>query len=330
MKISVSEWASRFHERRQDSLTQATVTAGHRIYLGVWDTIYSRLPLGENIYDREWDALLVLDACRVDALRAVANEYEFFESDDVEAVWSVGTRSEEWYANTFTEQYREEIEETALVSANGYTESVFGSGDIIPIEVTVPFAKPNRNPVSKADFALYDPVWEYGRSDTLGVTPPRVVTDRAIEAGRNEYGRLVVHYIQPHSPYLAGAIEEDRPIKDTELNSWDALERGELTPEELWEMYLDNLRLALDEVRLVLNNIDAETVAITADHGELFGEAGLAGHPAGIPHPTLLRVPWVETTATNSASYEPSMRETEIGSSVETELEEQLDALGYL
>lgn len=44
--------------------------------------------IGTNVFDREWDALIVLDTARVDALRIVADEYNFIKN--VESIWSVG------------------------------------------------------------------------------------------------------------------------------------------------------------------------------------------------------------------------------------------------
>jgi len=44
------------------------------------------------------DLLVVLDACRTDALSAVADEYDGLI--DHEAVWSLGSTSDEWFAHT--------------------------------------------------------------------------------------------------------------------------------------------------------------------------------------------------------------------------------------
>lgn len=33
-----------------------------------------------SIWDREWDLLIVLDACRLDLLRSVENEFDFLQS----------------------------------------------------------------------------------------------------------------------------------------------------------------------------------------------------------------------------------------------------------
>ncbi|PSP48877.1 hypothetical protein BRC67_12005, partial [Halobacteriales archaeon QH_3_68_24] len=49
------------------------------------------------------------------------------------------------------------------------------------------------------------------------------------------------------------------------------------------EAYLDNLRIVLDEVAVLLENIDADTVAITTDHGEAFGERNFYRHPVACP-----------------------------------------------
>lgn len=82
----------------------------------------------------------------------------------------------------------------------------------------------------------------------------------------------------------------------------------------------------LDYVETLLSNVDAETVAITADHGELFGKY-LHSHPVGVIHPNLRKVPWAITTATDTQNYNPEMREAERAS--EQELQERLAALGY-
>lgn len=46
-----------------------------------------------NVFEREWDILLVLDACRVDLLASVADEYEFVQGG--RSIYSVGGTSPE-------------------------------------------------------------------------------------------------------------------------------------------------------------------------------------------------------------------------------------------
>ena len=79
---------------------------------------------------------------------------------------------------------------------------------------------------------------------------------------------------------------------------------------------------------ILLKNVDARTVAISADHGEAFGEYWEYGHHIGSLHPKVRTVPWVETTATDEGTYTPSIdppSQTSTGRSVEA----QLESLGY-
>jgi len=99
----------------------------------------------------------------------------------------------------------------------------------------------------------------------------------------------------------------------------------------VWDEYLDNLRSVLDSVELLLENVDAETVAITADHGELFGEWGLYSHIYGVPHPKLRNVPWVETTATDrETTSAEELLSSYSGLNDNENIEERLSALGYI
>jgi len=68
----------------------------------------------------------------------------------------------------------------------------------------------------------YEPPGEEGPlGHRKGNTPPRYVTDRAIEIGRTEsYDRLIVHYFQPHSPWVANAIDTNRDLKSHEDDWW--------------------------------------------------------------------------------------------------------------
>ena len=74
-----------------------------------------------------------------------------------------------------------------------------------------------------------------------------------------------------------------------------------------------------------LDNLDAETVAITADHGEAFGEYGVYRHPLGVPHPQIKRVPWTITTAKDTETYDPSFEPAR----ERKEVSEVLEEMGY-
>ena len=109
-------------------------------YLRCLQTIGRRLPYGTNVFEREWDVLVVLDACRADLLAAVASEIPFL--DDVETVRSVGSSSSEWLENTFVGHA--ETARTVMVTANTWTDRY----------------------LTADDFRALDEVWKYAWDDT--------------------------------------------------------------------------------------------------------------------------------------------------------------------
>ncbi|MCU4754411.1 hypothetical protein OB919_20975 [Halobacteria archaeon AArc-curdl1] len=302
--------------------------------------VTSRKPFGKNIFTEEWDLLIILDSARYDMMADLTDEYEFLSN--VERIWSVGSTSPEWMANTFSEQYMAEISRSGYVTDNPHSATVlendlaerfqghrkditklqrYGQYDIVPAE----------------SLGLYDPVWKrdsgesrYDLYENYGV--PRNVTDRAIRTARqNDLDRLILHYMPPHRPFLINAIREDREPYEYERSPWGYI-RKTGDKDTAMGAAKDMLRWVLDDVELLLENIDADKVVITSDHGNGFGEFGTYGHPAGSLQQYVRRVPWVTTTATDSNSYEPEMltdedRNRDDKSGV---LEERLASLGYL
>jgi len=282
-------------------------------YLRALQALGRRLDYGTNVFDREWDVLVVLDACRADLLRSVAPDTGVLDS--VETVRSVGSSSSEWLENTFLDH--PETGRTVMVTGNTWTDRYLDA----------------------EAFAALDEVWKYAWDDDLGTVPAPAVTDRAIAAARErDPDRLVVHYMQPHHPFVPDPLDGDDGLARTgshsnTANPWVALRRGEVTAERVRAAYEANLRYVLAEVSGLVENVDGR-VAVTADHGNLFGEWGLYGHPMQTPVPALLRVPWAETTGVDRASRSPSLEPPEplpvsrvYGADSDRD---RLDALGYL
>jgi hypothetical protein len=306
----------------------------HDRYASLWATATHHHPLGTNVYDREWDVLIILDCCRVDAMRDVSPEYDFI--DEVDSMLSVGSTSREWIAKTFTRDRFNQIAQTAYVSANLYPRTIFewkryeyphreGEGEYRRAHMDIH----GFNPVDKQDFAFLDQVWEYTPDEMIaaGKVLPEFVTDRAIDIARTQTpNRLIIHYMYPHDPYIARAVQNQRELFDFEQEPMLAFRTDEPGFETVYEAYLDELRFALDSVEVLLNNIDAETVAISADHGDGFGEWGIYSHQFGALSPHVKKVPWVETTATDSGEYEPTNERTTDTSQA---YKERLEALGY-
>ncbi len=282
-------------------------------YLRALQAVGKRVSYGTSVYERPWDVLVVLDACRVDVLRSVAPEYEFLET--VASVRSVGSSSSEWLENTFTDTT--ELARTVMVTGNTWTDRYLDADC----------------------FGALDEVWKYAWDDELGTVSAEAVTDRAISMARkHDPERLIVHYMQPHHPFVPQPVAGDEGMvrsgsHSSSSNPWTALRRGELDRKQVWDAYESNLRYALDSVEGLLENVDGR-VALTADHGNLFGEWGLYGHPMHTPVPALLAVPWVETTGRDQRTREPTLSPPEslpvsrvYGAEND---DERLEALGYL
>ena len=336
MTIEVREWLAKARAVMDDDDVAGGLKLGaYYLYVGLWLTLSTRVRFATPAFEREWDLLVVLDTCRTDALAAVADEYDFL--DDRDSVRSPGSTSGEWVAHTFDRAYADEISRTAYVTANPHSNAVLRDRLLPPQYVPAPATWPDWDPVAPDEVGLLDEVWADARDDRLGVVPPATVTDRAIAAGREaDLDRLVVHYMQPHAPYIADVVDGEDPLSEACAEPFEALRRGEVDREEMWDSYLDNLRLAVDEVESLLENVDAERVVITADHGEAFGEWGFYEHPVGCPLPAVKRVPWVETTATDRGTRSPTPAASESAASesvasdpAERDVDEQLRDLGY-
>jgi hypothetical protein len=321
-----------------DGWKRKTLFSVYYNYVGLWLTLSTRFRLGTHVLDEEWDLLIVLDTCRVDALEAVADEYEFI--GEVDAITSLGSTSDEWMSQTFDTDHRDRISRTGYVTANPYSDAVFHHGEYPPAYRQPIATWPAWDVVSADEFGLLDEVWRYGTDERMKVTPPAVTTDRTIRANRTrDLDRLVAHYMQPHIPYISelvraagrdeGTSVDDATVDEVDANPFELLRTGAVDRTTVWTRYLDNLRLVLDSVGLLLENVDADRVVITADHGEGFGEYGVYEHPVGCPAPTVKRVPWVVTTATDTESYETE-RHRDSDAEPEESVADRLADLGYV
>ena len=325
MKTSFRAWFSEMYSHLREHPSRGMLYVVFTLYLTVWYALTSRWPIGKNVYEDDWDLLILLDACRVDALREVASEYEFIKN--VDSTWSVGSQSAEWMANTFRDSRRDEITKTAYVSANGFSASVLQRSNRPPANNTIPIDFSSWSTVDESVFSSHIDVWEIDHDETYRSVLPESMTDYTIHEGRSgNADRIISHYIQPHLPYVGAAYREERVPTDLEDRGYELLEEGSASREEVYKAYIETLRWVLDDVEELLENIDAEKVIITSDHGEAFGEWKAYGHPEGFPHPAVRKVPWVETTASDEHTRDPDLSTS---SSIKTDVEDHLRDLGY-
>lgn len=277
----------------------------HRI-LTHYRTGHDYYPNGVDIFTEDWDNLIILDAAR----------YDFFEEQNelegkLEKRLSRGATSSEFIRGNFRERT---LHDTVYVSANPHYA----------------FLKDELNTEVHEYIPLHN--GEYRDAVDGITTKPATVTEQALKANEEfPEKRLVVHYLQPHQPYLSERatreIEHGRGIIET-------LNKNDISIAELRDFYRENLDLVLAEVETLANSVKGKTV-VTADHGEMLGERWPTlpirdyGHYDGLYTPELLEVPWFipKYEERKTVKSESPAREVDINKS---DVEQNLRDLGYM
>jgi hypothetical protein len=261
-----------------------------------------RVNVGGNVLNQEWDVLAIVDGCRHDLMVETAPQFDYLSKP--EPFTSVAGGSLSWMRRTFTDNY--EYSDVAYVTANPFSDRA----------------------LDKRNFAVMDEVWRYAWDDEIGTVHAEAVTEAAVDIlRRGKHDRAIVHYMQPHHPFvpnpIAGGINPDDPIEhDTTV--WEKLRNKKIDHEIVWNGYRENLVYALNSIDTLRRNVAGPQLAVTADHGNALGEFGIYGH-GDYPIPALRRVPWCMTSASDEHTLDPELerRRTNI------EIEEQLRELGY-
>lgn len=316
--MTVYDWLQNSKGRISREGLSGLETVFYNLYIGGLRRANKLYPIeGTNVYEDDWDVLIILDACRPDLFAEVDNEYQYINEWEIRN--SVAPDSVGWMNNTFIEEYSNEIKSTAYVSGNGFAGKYLNPDDFMTIDV------------------VSDYVWDV----SLQTIPPRPITDRAIATYRDQSPqRMIVHYMQPHIPFirsvedgyekifheLDGGRRNKQKKHSVDVYEFDLLRRGEMEFDVFWNAYTETLRAVLDEVAKLLKNIDANDVVISADHGNAVGEFGIYAHER-VPLPAIRKVPWCETSATNTEKYTPT---TEREEEISFDLGERLKHLGYM
>jgi hypothetical protein len=269
----------------------------------------------QPVNEVDWDYLIVLDACRYDYFK---ENYQDFFTGELKKYRSRGAATPEWLWSTFTGRYSYNyISANPYINGEGLTLGQLVSGE-------------ERDWKALDHFQNVVDSWINDWDDELNTVRPEKLTDTALD--NLEYSKTVIHYIQPHRPFISMGetgfewnpknkledVEESimRKFLDTTSPIWNpvfssmpyivqtrvkgflglgndyeklAREKGE---EQVKEYYRKDLRLALEEVKRLIEGLDGKII-VTADHGELLGEGGW-GHYIGGTEDELLNVPWLE------------------------------------
>ncbi|MHA1617033.1 MAG: hypothetical protein ACTSX9_07000 [Candidatus Njordarchaeales archaeon] len=225
---------------------------------------------GLYIIDQKWDNLIILDACRYDVFEKYVNH--LCVEGELRKVISRGSSTTEFLKENFSGR---KFLDTIYVTANPYVSIML-----------------------KGVFYKIIDVWRDYWDDELGTVPPEPVTKVALEI-KSLYPekRLIVHYMQPHSPFIG-----EYRVKGSFVEV--ALKHGR---EVVMKAYESNLRLVLPYIRYLLDKLDGITV-VTSDHGNACGEKVLKifpiyGHPTGVHIPALVEVPWFVVKSKRSHKY---------------------------
>ena len=266
---------------------------------------------GIDVFDEEWDNLIILDACRFDYLA----EFTDFEAP-VERRESRGAASREFITGNFSDR---ELHDVVYVSGNRWFMKLH---DSINSEVHAYRDVERDFHVDRLDD---------DKSDVGYVPRPETVLNSAVEAAEEfPDKRLIIHLMQPHKPYLGP--KSDQFTYEGGLRS--TMSASSATDETLREAYRDTLEITLDLVASTLDSLPGRTV-ITADHGELLGErlrpipVRWYGHKEGLYVPELVDVPWqvVKEGPRREISADPP---EEMPGGNEEDVEDTLRALGYV
>lgn len=264
-------------------------------------------PNGIDIFEADWDNLLILDACRYDEFKRMCDL-----SGHLKKVQSRGATSSEFVRGNFTGRT---LHDVVYVSANVY----------------YPYLRDEIGAEVHAFVGLHkDNMRDAGDSLT---THPETVTEHALAAHKSYPNkRLLVHYLQPHQPYI-GPYGRER--FDPGQGLIDTVKKNDPSRKELLRAYRENLELALEEVETLLAELPGKTV-VSADHGEMLGERMRPipvqdyGHHAGVYIDELIDVPWF--ISKDSERKEVAAELPDVSSATDTdseEMAEQLRALGY-
>lgn len=255
--------------------------------------------------DEEWDNLVIMDACRYDTMAANS----IFE-EKVEPRFSNASHTHEFLEKNFSGSHLD----TVYITASPQVAQFGGK------------------------FAHVEHVWKDKWSEEHNTVLPEDVTDTALEMKEKfPDKKLIVHYMQPHFPFIKSQIEQgsyrgkDRGRKLPSV--WEKLYAGEVNIDEVKRDYENNLKLALPEVKRLVEDLRGKTI-ITSDHGNLFGKKisclpiRTYGHPIRVKDPELNRVPWIEISAEKRKEIAEAEERHEEKVD-EKEVKKKLQDLGY-
>lgn len=274
---------------------------------------------GTDILDADWDNLLILDACRYDLFESVYQGYDL--PGELERRESRAAATMEFLKANFDER---PAHDTVYVTAT-----------------TMPYRESVLQDNIDLNFHKIIDVWKnYLEENDKTTVPPEGMVKAGLDAAEEfPNKRLIIHFIQPHIPFI-GEFGDEK-FGDIEGSIWRKQRRGEidLNDKDLWRAYEENLHEVMPAAKQLLTELEGKT-AITADHGQLIGDRMFPiplkgyGHPNGIYCDELVEVPWFVNSPENRKRIVPERTTADYSdrqsSAYDTEAEKVLRDLGYV
>lgn len=268
---------------------------------------------GTHVMKEDWDNLVILDACRFDMFEAQNSI-----PGNLQRRRSLGSDSWEFLRENFAEGT---FHDTVYITAN-------------------PYATQLPKGTFHAVVDLLDDEWD---PEQRTVLPETVVAAARNASERYPDKRLIVHFMQPHYPFIGAAGDrlehtglarpDDNERADSKRHVWGSLRHGRIRKGDVVDAYRENLDIVLPHVEALLESLSGKSV-VSADHGNLLGERTTPlpvrgyGHPRGLDSTPLRAVPWhvVESTDRRAVVAEPPVETANPSDGV---IEQRLEALGY-
>ena len=228
----------------------------------------------DELLRQERFCLMVLDSCRADVFEQVALERFKKYGGHYRRIWVPWCNTTTWFKSVF----REPKYDLVYVSGN-----------------------PIMWRFARGKFRKFVEAWRVCWVEELRTTHPRCVSAIAL---LHAYPRMVVHFLQPHYPYLGltkrrFSVNRAEEALRAERDILEGIRTGRISREEVLAAYVRALRWALTYVEKLLERLRGPRVfVITSDHGEHLGENGVWFHPGDARddtgHKVLHEVPWLE------------------------------------
>ena len=253
---------------------------------------------GVYILEESWDNMIILDSCRFDVFK---DSYRnFIKKGNLECKISRGAHTSLFLIENFSSERNEDI---VYITANPHVDKLV------------------RN-----KFYHIIPVWKDGWNEKLQTVLPETVYNYTVHCLMKYEGkRLIIHFLQPHYPYIGFVTNDDslRRVRESLLSNVDFISSRKhlgnlftvygadiyalIDKDKHFEVYKKNLDFVLPYVEKLINILPGRTV-VTADHGEAFGEKihplipiKVYGHIStnyiGIRTPSVIKVPWLVVDA---------------------------------